>query len=177
MTISPPRHTAGSTPKASRRTDAYCGVRSTCVTSGKTSNSPVPVPDGRLDAAALDTLVHGFYQAHERTYGYHATDEPTQLVTFCLEARGVVPHATLHEPAAATGDTAAVPVETRQVYLGKADGGFVSSPVCRRQALHPGHRLDGPAIIEQLDTTTLLLPGQQATIDTRGTLVISLTAG
>jgi N-methylhydantoinase A len=140
---------------------------------GQNFELTVPVLDGRLDAAALDTLVHGFYQAHERTYGYYATDEPTQLVTFRLEARGVVPHATLHEPAGATGDTAAAPVETRQVYLGKADGGFVSCPVYRRQALHPGHRLDGPAIIEQLDTTTLLLPGQQATIDTHGTLVIS----
>lgn len=140
---------------------------------GQNFELTVPVPEGRLAAADLDTLLHAFYAAHERTYGYYTPGEPTQLVTFRLAACGLVPKATLREYAAATGEASEALVETRQVYLGKADGGLVTCPVYRRQALRPGHRLSGPAIIEQMDTTTLLLPGQRTAVDPWGTLVIS----
>jgi hypothetical protein len=63
----------------------------------------VPLPSGTLGLADFQTLLQHFYQAHERTYGYYAADEPTQLLTFRLEALGVVPKAPLlvvHRPTA-----------------------------------------------------------------------------
>jgi N-methylhydantoinase A len=44
-------------------------------------------------------------------------------------------------------------------------GGFVACPVYDRERLGPGHRFAGPAIVEQMDATTVLLPGQSATVD------------
>jgi N-methylhydantoinase A len=53
---------------------------------------------------------------------------------------------------------------TREVWLPEA-AGFVACPVHDRDRLGPGHRIAGPAIVEQMDSTTLVLPGQAATVD------------
>jgi N-methylhydantoinase A len=51
-------------------------------------------------------------------------------------------------------------------------GDFVTTPVYRRERLQAGHRLEGPAIVEQMDSTTVLLPGQWAAVDAQGNLLI-----
>jgi N-methylhydantoinase A len=45
-------------------------------------------------------------------------------------------------------------------------------PTWRRERLLAGHEIDGPAIVDQLDSTTVILSGQRATVDPFGTLVI-----
>jgi N-methylhydantoinase A len=55
-------------------------------------------------------------------------------------------------------------VGEREVWLVEA-GGFVACPVYDRERLGPGHRIAGPAVIEQMDATTVLLPGQTAVVD------------
>jgi N-methylhydantoinase A len=144
---------------------------------GQNYELTVPLPSGTLGPDDLRALLQHFYQTHERTYGYYAADEPTQLVTFRLEALGIVPKAPLPEYPAGPADPATARCDTRQVYLGKADGGFVSCPVYARLGLAPGMRFSGPAIVEQMDTTSLILPGQEVTIDRWGTLVITLVGG
>jgi N-methylhydantoinase A len=52
----------------------------------------------------------------------------------------------------------------RDVWLPES-GGFVELPVYGRDLLGPGHVIDGPAIVEQMDATTVILPGQTATVD------------
>jgi len=47
-----------------------------------------------------------------------------------------------------------------------------SVPTWRRERLLAGHEIDGPAIVDQLDSTTVILAGQRATVDPFGTLVI-----
>jgi N-methylhydantoinase A len=59
----------------------------------------------------------------------------------------------------------------RQVWLPEA-GGFVDCPLYDRERLGPGHALHGPAIVEQMDSTTLVLPGQTATVDPYLNLII-----
>ncbi len=44
-------------------------------------------------------------------------------------------------------------------------GGFVTCPIYDRERLRPGNRIAGPAVIEQMDATTLLPPGMHATVD------------
>ena len=55
-------------------------------------------------------------------------------------------------------------IGTREVWLAEHTG-FVSCPVYARDRLGPGHRIEGPAVIEQMDATTLVLPGQAASVD------------
>jgi N-methylhydantoinase A len=59
-------------------------------------------------------------------------------------------------------------MHSRPVYF--ATSGFVDTPVYARHTLCTGHILTGPAIVEQLDTTTVIYPGQQAMVDAYGNL-------
>jgi N-methylhydantoinase A len=52
----------------------------------------------------------------------------------------------------------------RDVWLPEAEG-FVRCPVYDREKLRPGHQFTGPAVVEQMDTTTVVLPGTTARVD------------
>ena len=60
----------------------------------------------------------------------------------------------------------------RQVYFDAA-GGFVATPIYDRSRLGAGHRFDGPAIVEEMDSTTLVLPGYAVEVDRYANLLIS----
>jgi N-methylhydantoinase A len=59
----------------------------------------------------------------------------------------------------------------RPVHFDEAHG-FAATPIYRRDRLRPGHRIAGPAVVEQMDATTVILPGQSAAVDEWGSLVI-----
>ncbi|MGD9617741.1 MAG: hypothetical protein AB7H90_21720 [Alphaproteobacteria bacterium] len=61
----------------------------------------------------------------------------------------------------------------RDVWL-RETGGFVSCPLYDRELLRAGNRIDGPAIVEQMDATTFLPPGAVATVDPYLSLVMEL---
>jgi N-methylhydantoinase A len=64
----------------------------------------------------------------------------------------------------------------RDVYLTEV-GGFTRTPVYDRPRLRPGNRLEGPAVIEQMDSTTLVLPGQAAHVDGHRNLLLAGGSG
>ena len=64
------------------------------------------------------------------------------------------------------------PVQTRSVYF--SGQGFCATPVYARSTLQATHVLPGPAIVEQLDATTVIFPGQEAVVDLYGNLLIHL---
>jgi N-methylhydantoinase A len=61
----------------------------------------------------------------------------------------------------------------RQVHFGEG-GGWVDTAVYDRDRLHRGARLDGPAIVEQADSTTVVPPGATAEVDAYGNLIIDV---
>ncbi len=137
---------------------------------GQNYELPVPFPDGPLGPALLLDLTAGFERAHEQMYGYVASEEPIQAVTFRLEAAGAVPHAEIRAHPPAASDVAPA-VGRRDVWFEEA-GDFVACPVYDRERLAPRHRIAGPAIVEQMDATTLLPPGHAGRVDRFGNLVI-----
>lgn len=66
------------------------------------------------------------------------------------------------------------PAAMRSAWFG---GRWIDTPVVARQALQPGAELRGPAIVEQLDTTTVIEPGDVARVDAMGNLIITIAAG
>ncbi len=131
----------------------------------------VPVPAGISGADLLSRLKEGFEAEHRRMYGYIAGEEPVQLVTFRLQATGLVGKSDIAAHAPAETGLEAAMAGSRAVYLPEA-GGFADCPLYLRDALGPGHAFDGPAIVEQMDSTTLVLPGQRARVDGYLNLVI-----
>ena len=63
-------------------------------------------------------------------------------------------------------------VRSLRVYFEEA-GGFVDCPVYDRARLRPENVIPGPAIVEQMDATTVILPGQRASVDPWSNLFIS----
>ena len=117
-----------------------------------------------MEAPTLDVLAERFEAAHRQAYGFVAEDDPVQLVTFRVEATGVLPKATFKRHRDNGPDASAAVVARREVWLPEADG-FVACAVYDRERLRAGNRVLGPAIIEQMDATTLVLPGMTARVE------------
>jgi N-methylhydantoinase A len=102
-----------------------------------------------------------FHRAHREAYGHDASDEPVEAVTARLVATGLLSHT---EPArVARGGRggrpdAAADVGQRTLLAGSRQG-RVTAQVWRRDDLRAGDRLIGPAIVEQLDATTIIPTG------------------
>ena len=111
--------------------------------------------------------------AHQRLYGFVAEDEPIQLVTFRAEATGIVRKADIRPAADAGPDPRAAEFGRRDVWL-RESGAFVSCPLYDRERLAAGNRIEGPAIVEQMDATTLIVPGATATVDPYLNLMLEL---
>ncbi|TQM08936.1 hydantoinase/oxoprolinase family protein [Pseudonocardia kunmingensis] len=156
-------------PAERRRIERWAEVRY----AGQNYELPVQVPDGDITAATVDQLVKRFAVEHERMYGYSAHEEEVQVVTFRLRAVGEVARAELHRAPLGDADASAAVRATRRVYLPES-GGHTECPVYDRRRLAPGHRVEGPAVVEQMDTTTLLLPGDVATVDELRNLIVEV---
>ena len=140
---------------------------------GQNYELPVSAPAGGWDEAAQLELEHRLHAAHERTYGYAAVEEPIQVVNFRVTAYGLTPHIRLRPHEAGRGSAADAIVGERQVYWARGSAAE-PTPVYLRSRLAPGHQLTGPAIVEQLDSTTLIAPGQRARLDEYRNLHVDL---
>lgn len=132
----------------------------------------VPIPDLPEDGALLEGLIANFNEAYDRLYGYTAPDEGVEIITFRLEAYGVVekPQFAVHKQAGPDAGAAALP--SREVYIPEARE-FTMTGIYDRDLLRPGNRIKGTAVIEQMDSTTFVLPGQWATVDAYLNLIIT----
>ncbi len=119
-------------------------------------------------AGGLGEILDAFHAMHERLYGvrFHV---PVELVALRVVATGATPSVDEAVPDAKGGDIAAALMETRPCYF---DGAFVPTPNYDRARLAVGARVEGPAIIRQYDTTTVLLPRHYAEVDSHGNLLI-----
>ena len=139
---------------------------------GQNYELPVTVPAGPADASTIAALRQRFEAAHRRRYGFAAENDPVELVTLRVEAIGLVDK--LDPSIRAIGAEApAEPMSSREVWMPEA-GGSVRCPVFARAELPAGHEFSGPAILEQMDTTTLLPPGSEARVDRSGNLIVAV---
>ncbi len=123
-------------------------------------------------AGAVDRLLEDFHATYEEGYGYARRGMPVEMVHFRLQVRAPGPQPELKARSPGDGDHRRALSSTREVYLGQ-EHGFGECPVYWRPSLEPGDRVPGPAVIEQMDSTTVLLPGQEANVDQYLSLLIS----
>src|SRR5215470_5939438 len=117
---------------------------------GQNYELAVSVPEGPVTAATVDLLAQGFADAHERMYGFVAEGEPVQLVTFRVEAIGLVRKATLKAELLAGKDATNAIREYRHIWIAEEERS-VSCPVYERDLLKVGNSFVGPSIVEQMD--------------------------
>jgi N-methylhydantoinase A len=128
----------------------------------------VPMADiaGEGKAAFLDE----FAAAHQREYGYDVPGRAVEIVNCRLQAVGAVAKAPLREIASAGKVSTAIAAQ-RKIYFGVRHG-WLDTPVYARAKLPAGAKLEGPALIEEMSSTVLLAPGQSASVDRIGNLII-----
>ena len=131
----------------------------------------VGILDGEIDARALSALQSEFRATHQRLYGYLAENEPINVTAIRLDLIGLVSKVELRPGRSAESDVGSALATRRPVWLPES-GGFVDCPVFDRERLCSGHTVQGPAVIEQFDSTTLVLPGQTARVDGYLNLII-----
>jgi len=117
------------------------------------------------DPAALGAA---FAAAHRGLYGFDLPGVPVEIVTLRVEAAGLLPAPAPSPPEG--GDAAGAEV-ARQVVL--LPGGPMEAPVLNRALLGPGARFAGPAIVTQLDATTLVGAGWTAAMHASGALLLT----
>jgi N-methylhydantoinase A len=128
------------------------------------------VPEGAAEGEALRAaLTRGFAEAHQRLYGFLAEEEPVQVVTARLEATGLVRKAEFRAEAEEGPDPRAALHGERRVWIA---GAWTGVPLYARDRLRPGNRIEGPAIVEQMDSTTVVPPGWTARVDGFSNLVL-----
>lgn len=138
---------------------------------GQNYEIAVDLPEGPMGADSLASLRDGFLARHEQLYGFVAEEDAIQLVTWRLQATGIVPKAEMPAFPEAGPDASAALTGHRPVWM-RETGGFTETPIYDRAALRPGNQIAGPAIIDQLDTTTVVPPRRSARVDPHLTLIL-----
>ncbi len=131
----------------------------------------MPLASDRLSGASLKRLTGTFHRRHKVFYGYDMPAQPVEIVNLRL----VVTAARKAPLPAREGKKVVkkqILIEKRRVWF--AETGFVQTPVYQRDQLPAGWRAIGPAIIEQMDATTVVPPKAIVHNDALGYLQLKL---
>ncbi len=131
---------------------------------GQWRSLAVPAPSKISD---IEALIDGFHNEHQREFNYRRDDAPVSIFRVALTATGMVPKAELQTqtPNANTPTTDA----TREVWF---EGKAHTAMVFERTDLTAGATFDGPAIVEQFDSTVVIPPNTTAEVDTYMNIII-----
>ena len=140
---------------------------------GQSHELTVPVQTEEFGESDLARVAAAFRKEHERVYGY-APDAPVQHVTYRVTALAKVTAPAVVEDSGRGTDIDAALSGTRRVHF-QEQNGFVDCPIYDRVLIPSGAEIAGPAIIEQMDTTTVVLPGQIAHNHAEGHLILDFT--
>jgi len=133
----------------------------------------VPVASGAIREADKATWRRLFDERHEAHYGSRATDQLVEVVNYRLTARVALPRPKAREFPLAGDNPGRALKGSRRAYFEK----WLDCPLYTRDQLGHGDRLRGPAIIEQVDSTIVIHPGQDASVDRFGNVVIEIGRG
>jgi len=111
-----------------------------------------------------------FEEAHRQRYDFDLPDSPLEIATIRVIGRGTIKGVSLTESENGAGkDASGAVMRTDTVFFG---GEWMETPVYERGALRAGNVIEGPAIVAQDDTTTVLEPGYGGTVDRFGNIMI-----
>jgi len=129
----------------------------------------VYAPNKNYEKGDLDSLARELNRVHHEKYGYSMPSDTAEIVNLRLTAIGGLTKPEIREESYAGTDPGAALKERRRVYM---DGTFLEAPIYERKRLKCGNKIKSPAIIEQLDSTTVLFQGYAATVDRYRNLII-----
>lgn len=129
-------------------------------------------PESMSNGGLID-LESRFGTAHERLYGFRL-DQPVELVNLRAVGSGQVEKVQLPRFDLEGPDASAAIFEQHRVHF---DGGFLNANIYDRKLLRAGHRMVGPAVVTQADSTTVIHPGHVGVVDSYLNILISPEGG
>ena len=136
---------------------------------GQDFSIPVPVQPDLFGSGYGKDVRAAFNEIHQRKFGYHDPEKPLEVVNVRLTAVAGREVQDLPSPPLAGGR--AEPTGSRPVFLETGDRP-VDCAVHRREALPPGSQVQGPAIVQEYASTTVLFPGDRAVVAPTGELIV-----
>lgn len=131
----------------------------------------VPLKEVSVTRTTLDDAAALFHESHEKIYGFKRESEELELINIRLIGTGKIKALKTENKAAGTKHRVDK-IGERDIYFKQS---FIKTPVYDRSSLHDGVTISGPAVIEQLDSTIIIHPDQQAVTDLSGNLIIELS--
>jgi N-methylhydantoinase A len=132
-----------------------------------------PCPSANIFPLTLEQVIDAFHQRHREFYGYDMVGQPVEIVNLRLVVTVARPEPPLERPPVG-GNVVQALAETRSVWF--PETGFTVTPVYKRDLLPAGTEFDGPLIVEQMDTTTVVPPKAAFRVDAGGTMHLELAA-
>jgi N-methylhydantoinase A len=130
------------------------------------SEVTVSFDGSQVTGETIGRAIQEFHNHHEQLYGF-ALDQPVEIVTLRVSASGDVGSVDMPErPGGLVAPEQAI-ASRRQVFFDES-GGFVPCNIYDRDRLAPGSNINGPAILEGMDSTVLINPGWTGQIDKYG---------
>ena len=133
----------------------------------------VAVPQGDLDGAALEQVWQAFHELHEQEYGHFFSDSPIEIVNIRLTGVGKMPK--IATPPAPVGETLDAAQVKTAMSVFRVDGALqrLETNFYIRAKLPPETTIEGPAVILQKDTTTVVPPNWSAALDKGANLILT----
>ena len=133
----------------------------------------VPVPRSRkLTRQDIDATIARFHALHQKVYEYSSATEPVDVINVRLIGRGRVADVKLPKRKRGGVSPRGALKGKRPVYY--AGRGFINVPVYERDLLLPGNVIKGPCMIEEIISSTVIIPGAAAKVDVWGNVIINL---
>ncbi|MDA0747879.1 MAG: hydantoinase/oxoprolinase family protein [bacterium] len=136
---------------------------------GQNYGQDVSVPPGHITEDVLVGALGSFHEMHEALYGYAFREAVIELISFQVTAIGPAEKPTLEmlRPPVEAGSPG-----QRSVFF--PGDGWVDATICTRSSLAPGAKLEGPAVVQEAGSTTVLRTGDRMRVDERGILLIDV---
>jgi N-methylhydantoinase A len=149
------------------------GVRRLCEMRyvGQGHEVTIELPDGSLGPEDANGLTDLYREEYKRLYGREGPDVPLETITWRLEVSSPRPAIQLDGKGGGEGDPADARKGEREIYLPEEEG-FLAVPVYDRYRLGPGAGFEGPAVVEERESTVVIGPGSRAKIDGARNLIV-----
>ncbi len=134
---------------------------------------PVSIEPDEVRAGGLAGLEERFNALHEQLYGFRMPGTASEIVNVRAVGFGAAPKPELRTGAIGGADASGALIDEHDVTI---DGQKVRTRIYDRAKLEPGAKLAGPAIVTEFDSTTVILPGHEATVDTNYNILITPSA-
>jgi N-methylhydantoinase A len=124
---------------------------------------PVEITLEQLAESGMSFLAERFNDMHEQFYGFQMEDTPCEIVNLRAVGLGKVPEPHLPEKKAdKSTDSSHAVIDEHEVYF---EGNWVPTKIYEREKLRPNNQIQGPAIVTEFDSTTVILSDHQAEVD------------